>query len=69
MSEYKKEGLDGDPSKVTNRGIFARVWRRVVLDEAHEIRNPKAKMSLAATRLNSVSRWSLTGVSEGKCLG
>lgn len=37
------------------------VWRRVVLDEAHCIRNPRAKASLAAARLAAASRWALTG--------
>ena len=32
-----------------------------MLDEAHTIRNPNAKMSLAASRLDAASRWSLTG--------
>lgn len=36
-------------------------WRRVILDEAHQIRNPKAKSSIAATNLTAESRWCLTG--------
>jgi len=65
VSEYKKEGLDGNIEKKarkTKQGLFGRTWRRVVLDEAHTIRNPRAKVSLAAARLESVSRWSLTGI-------
>lgn len=37
------------------------VWRRMVLGEAHCIRNPRAKASLAAARLAAASRWALTG--------
>jgi SWI/SNF-related matrix-associated actin-dependent regulator of chromatin subfamily A3 len=64
VSEYKREGLDTNPKKKprkTKQGVFGRTWRRIVLDEAHTIRNPRAKVSLAAARLDSVTRWSLTG--------
>lgn len=55
-NEYnsKKPGL-------TKKGLHSIKWRRVVLDEAHQIRNPKAKSSLAATNLAAESRWCLTG--------
>jgi SWI/SNF-related matrix-associated actin-dependent regulator of chromatin subfamily A3 len=57
VSDYKALPANGAP----RTGLFGRQWRRVVLDEAHTIRNPNAKMSLAASRLDAVSRWSLTG--------
>ncbi|KAF8460516.1 SNF2 family N-terminal domain-containing protein [Kalaharituber pfeilii] len=41
--------------------IFNLKWRRVILDEAHIIRNPKAKASLAASEVQAQSRWALTG--------
>ncbi|KAL2426460.1 Helicase-like transcription factor [Exophiala dermatitidis] len=43
------------------RGLFSLEWRRIVLDEGHQIRNPKAKMSQAACKLAAQSRWVLTG--------
>ncbi|KAF8241560.1 hypothetical protein K440DRAFT_641993 [Wilcoxina mikolae CBS 423.85] len=43
------------------KGLFAVKWRRVVLDEAHLIRNPKSKASLAAHGLDAASRWALSG--------
>lgn len=43
------------------KGLFSVTWRRLVLDEGHQIRNPKAKMSLAASKLEAKSRWVLTG--------
>ena len=46
------------PSK---KGLFSTKWRRVVLDEGHNIRNPKAKMAIAASTLMAQSRWVLTG--------
>lgn len=43
------------------KGLFSVNWRRVVLDEGHTIRNPKAKMSRAAHMLMADSRWVLSG--------
>lgn len=55
-------GNKDKPSAVpTARGLFSVHWRRVVLDEGHTIRNPKAKMSRAAHMLMAESRWVLTG--------
>lgn len=42
-------------------GVFSVTWRRIILDEAHNIRNPKAKKTVAATQLLAQSRWALTG--------
>lgn len=42
-------------------GLFSVTWRRVVLDEGHNIRNPNAKRAVAACQLMSQSRWILTG--------
>ncbi|KAF1953942.1 hypothetical protein CC80DRAFT_476857 [Byssothecium circinans] len=42
-------------------GAFSFKWRRIILDEAHSIRNPKAKKTVAVTNLVSQSRWALTG--------
>ncbi|KAI8665507.1 hypothetical protein NCS56_00986800 [Fusarium sp. Ph1] len=36
-------------------------WTRVVLDEAHQIRNPSTKFFKAAAALESEARWCLTG--------
>ena len=43
------------------KGLFSITWRRIVLDEGHQIRNPRAKMSQAACRLEAKSRWVLSG--------
>jgi SWI/SNF-related matrix-associated actin-dependent regulator of chromatin subfamily A3 len=43
------------------KGLFSTPWRRVVLDEGHQIRNPKAKMAQAACALQADARWVLTG--------
>ena len=36
-------------------------WLRVVLDEAHNIKNPRSQQALAAASLTSTRRWALTG--------
>ena len=51
-----------EPRQVpTQNGLFSVNWRRIVLDEGHNIRNPKAKMSQAACALMAESRWILSG--------
>ena len=45
----------------TRKGLFSCTWRRIVLDEGHQIRNSKAKLSIAACSLKAQSRWVLTG--------
>ncbi|XP_050296168.1 transcription termination factor 2 [Anthonomus grandis grandis] len=44
------------------RGPAFRVkWRRIILDEAHQIRNHKSQTSEACCQLAGKSRWALTG--------
>ncbi|KAL8915762.1 MAG: hypothetical protein Q9172_006686 [Xanthocarpia lactea] len=42
-------------------GLFSTNWRRVILDEGHQIRNPSAKASRACSGLLAHSQWVLTG--------
>jgi SWI/SNF-related matrix-associated actin-dependent regulator of chromatin subfamily A3 len=42
-------------------GVYSIKWRRIILDEGHSIRNPKAKRTIAVTNLMAQSRWALTG--------
>jgi hypothetical protein len=41
--------------------LFSVYWYRVVLDEAHAIKNNSARTSLACQNLRSIFRWCLTG--------
>ena len=54
------DGVD-DGEVYPARGVFGVRWWRVVLDEAHTIKNRSAKMTVAAYALRSVYRWCLTG--------
>ncbi|KAF2710432.1 hypothetical protein K504DRAFT_430964 [Pleomassaria siparia CBS 279.74] len=49
------------PTLPRQSGLFSVKWRRIILDEGHNIRNPKAKKTVAATNLLAQSRWVLTG--------
>ncbi|TLD39477.1 putative snf2 family helicase protein [Venturia nashicola] len=42
-------------------GLFSITWRRLILDEGHQIRNPRTKKAVAACELLAQSRWVLTG--------
>uniref|UniRef100_A0A6J0T128 Transcription termination factor 2 isoform X1 n=1 Tax=Pogona vitticeps TaxID=103695 RepID=A0A6J0T128_9SAUR len=36
-------------------------WARIILDEAHNIKNPKVQTSIAACKLKATARWAVTG--------
>ncbi|KIJ49379.1 hypothetical protein M422DRAFT_65895 [Sphaerobolus stellatus SS14] len=42
-------------------GLFDIKWKRIILDEAHTIRNPKTKMAIALRELAAQRRWAVTG--------
>ncbi|KAI4183547.1 MAG: hypothetical protein LQ346_006301 [Caloplaca aetnensis] len=60
-TEYVPHATDDQMSVSAQNGLFALNWRRVILDEGHQIRNPKSKLSRACTGLTARSRWVLTG--------
>ncbi|XP_023193346.1 transcription termination factor 2 isoform X1 [Xiphophorus maculatus] len=62
----EKEDADNpgkDPDHVPSRsGPLLRVtWARVILDEAHNIKNPKVQTSMAVCQLRARARWAVTG--------
>ncbi|PNS19972.1 hypothetical protein CAC42_7939 [Sphaceloma murrayae] len=59
--EYMPRGSKGAPQMPTKDGLFSLQWRRIVLDEGHNIRNPNTKNALSACALDAHARWALTG--------
>lgn len=45
----------------TTGALFGIKWKRIILDEAHVVRNHKAQSSLAVCELRGKNRWALTG--------
>uniref|UniRef100_A0A8C0F665 Transcription termination factor 2 n=1 Tax=Bubo bubo TaxID=30461 RepID=A0A8C0F665_BUBBB len=55
------------PAKDHDRGsspcspLLRVAWARVILDEAHNIKNPKVQTSIAVCKLRASARWAVTG--------
>ncbi|KAG9104378.1 hypothetical protein FRC06_003185 [Ceratobasidium sp. 370] len=45
----------------SDKGLFDIRWKRVVLDEAHQIRNPKTKIAQSVSALEGYYRWAVSG--------
>jgi len=43
------------------RPLFDMNWKRIILDEAHLIKNPKTAVAKASFTLNAEARWCVTG--------
>lgn len=37
------------------------VWARIILDEAHSVKNPRVQSSIAVCKLQAQCRWAVTG--------
>ncbi|RKP12247.1 SNF2 family N-terminal domain-containing protein [Piptocephalis cylindrospora] len=60
MSEFQ-EGSANHDHGVLPRGLFTVRYWRVVLDEAHTIKNPQVRTAKACFALQASRRWALTG--------
>ncbi|XP_071510982.1 transcription termination factor 2-like [Diadema antillarum] len=52
---------DAPPSKQSQPLLLQILWDRIVLDEAHAIKNHKSQTAIAACRLRARARWAVTG--------
>ncbi|KIJ68013.1 hypothetical protein HYDPIDRAFT_107592 [Hydnomerulius pinastri MD-312] len=59
----KDDDEDGPPKKKKKKtkGLFDVKWKRIILDEGHNVRNPKTKMAKAVCNLAAQRRWVLSG--------
>ncbi|KAK6843899.1 hypothetical protein PG987_004759 [Apiospora arundinis] len=48
-------------AKLNSSILFSVKWKRIILDEAHFIRNAKSKMAKAICTLDAKARWAVTG--------
>eukprot|EP00092_Neocalanus_flemingeri_P036978 GFUD01040257.1.p1 GENE.GFUD01040257.1~~GFUD01040257.1.p1 ORF type:complete len:1284 (-),score=419.89 GFUD01040257.1:168-4019(-) len=58
--EDLKGAVDLDNKKTISE-LLNVAWERIILDEAHQIRNPKSLTSQAVCRLRAARRWCVTG--------
>ncbi|KAH9892824.1 SNF2 family N-terminal domain-containing protein [Cubamyces lactineus] len=56
-----KSGAPAAKKQKTDKGLFDVAWKRIILDEGHNIRNPRTKMAKAVCGLTAQRRWVLTG--------
>ncbi|KAH7302966.1 SNF2 family N-terminal domain-containing protein [Stachybotrys elegans] len=61
LTTYHKVQHDFRRSNSCSSALFRHKWRRIILDEAHIIRNMKTSTSLAVCSLKAHSRWAVTG--------
>lgn len=58
---YKTSSLYFYQAPPSSSALVRVDWERVVLDEAHNIKNPKVQTSLATCQLKARARWAVTG--------
>ena len=45
----------------TSAPLLQVVWARIILDEAHNVKNPRVQTSIAVCKLQAQARWAVTG--------
>lgn len=59
LSEFRQ--IATQPTMASHNGLFSVDFFRIILDEAHLIKNRRSKSARACYELNAVHRWVLTG--------
>jgi DNA repair protein RAD5 len=61
LSEFRQLALQSALGPSTNGGLFSVEFFRIILDEAHVIKNRRSKSAKACCELKAAHRWALTG--------
>ncbi|XP_034549446.1 transcription termination factor 2 isoform X2 [Notolabrus celidotus] len=59
--EAEKPSKDEDVVPPHSTPLLRVKWARIILDEAHNIKNPKVQTSMAVCQLRAGARWAVTG--------
>ncbi|KAF5902020.1 transcription termination factor 2 isoform X2, partial [Clarias magur] len=59
--DAEKPSQDSEPVGSELPPLLRVAWARVVLDEAHNVKNPKVQTSMAVCKLRAKARWAVTG--------
>ncbi|CAJ1079082.1 transcription termination factor 2 [Xyrichtys novacula] len=59
--EAEKPVKDAEEKPPSSAPLLRVSWARVILDEAHNIKNPKVQTSMAVCQLRARARWAVTG--------
>ncbi|KAF4087249.1 hypothetical protein AMELA_G00093700 [Ameiurus melas] len=59
--DAERPSQDSEPVGSALPPLLRVAWTRVVLDEAHNIKNPKVQTSMAVCKLRAKARWAVTG--------
>uniref|UniRef100_A0AAX7VKL4 Transcription termination factor 2 n=1 Tax=Astatotilapia calliptera TaxID=8154 RepID=A0AAX7VKL4_ASTCA len=59
--EADKPNTDKDDVRPGSAPLLRVSWARIILDEAHSIKNPKVQTSMAVCQLRAGARWAVTG--------
>uniref|UniRef100_UPI0037E76E70 transcription termination factor 2 n=1 Tax=Semicossyphus pulcher TaxID=241346 RepID=UPI0037E76E70 len=59
--EAEKPSKDAEAVSSRSAPLLRITWARVILDEAHNIKNPKVQTSMAVCQLRARARWAVTG--------
>lgn len=63
VSEYSDEGNGSFNKKRKSQGLLHCIsWHRVILDEAHSIRNLNTARYKGCAKLTALNKWCLTGI-------